>query len=125
MLWVGFTVTFLVARLITGVIKLGDSDTGNLDVGGLHLHHYLWGILLVVAVAVFGLVDRSARARTVMGAVLGVGIGLVVDEAALLVTLRDVYWSAAGWSSVAVAVTVISFLGTVLVVTRSGRYDDS
>ena len=123
MLWVGFTVTFLVARVVTGVIKLGGSGTGNVDVGGLHLHHYLWGILLTVAVAVFGLVDRSARARTVMGAALGVGIALILDEAALLVTLKDVYWTAAGWSSVAIAVVVIGVLGTALVVTRSGRYE--
>jgi hypothetical protein len=116
--WVAFTATFVIARIVTGVIKLGDEDTGNISAGGLHLHHYLWGILLVAAVAIFGLVDRNPRARTLMGLGLGIGLALIVDEIALLVTLEDVYWSSAGWTSVAVAVSLIGVIGTVLALTR-------
>jgi len=122
--WLAFTVTFAVARLVTGLIKLGGSQTGNLNAGGLHLHHYLWGLLLLVGVAVFGLVDRSLRARAWMGIALGIGLGLVVDEAALLITLKDVYWKSDGWASVGIAVVVISVLGTALAITRSGKYED-
>ncbi|MCM3555462.1 hypothetical protein M3697_10140 [Janibacter melonis] len=129
--WVGFTVTFALARLVTGVIKIGDQDTGDVVVGGVHLHHYLWGIAIVVAVAIYGLVDRSARTRSAMGAALGVGVALIVDEIALLVdeiallvTLEDVYWTSEGWSSVAVAVIIIGVVGSALVATRSGRQDD-
>ncbi|QGX08785.1 hypothetical protein EEW87_17110 [Janibacter melonis] len=122
--WVGFTLTFALARLVTGVIKIGDQDTGDVVVGGVHLHHYLWGIAIVVAVAIYGLVDRSARTRSVMGAALGVGVALIVDEIALLVTLEDVYWTSEGWSSVAVAVIIIGVVGSALAATRSGRQDD-
>jgi hypothetical protein len=116
--WLGFTVTFIIARVVTGLIKIGGEDAGNINAGGLHLHHYLWGILLVAAVAVFGLVDRSPRVRSFMGAALGVGLALIVDEVALLVTLKDVYWSSIGWVSVAVAVVVIGVVGTALAITR-------
>lgn len=122
--WLSFTVTFALARLVTGVIKLGDGSTGNRDVGGVHLHHYLWGILLVIGMAVFGLVDRNGQVRTWMGLALGVGLALIVDEAALLITLKDVYWSTQSWASVAVAVVIVGVLGTALVITRSGRYED-
>ncbi len=123
MAWLSFTVTFAIARLVTGVIKLGNSTTGNISAGGVHLHHYVWGVLLVIGVAIFGLVDRSPKARTWMGVALGVGMGLIIDEAALLITLKDVYWHTQGWISVAIAVVIISVLGTVLVFTRSGRYE--
>lgn len=116
--WVAFTATFIIARVVTGVIKLGDEDTGNITAGGLHLHHYLWGILVVTAVAIFGLVDRNPRARTLMGLGLGIGLALIIDEIALLVTLEDVYWSTTGWTSVAVAVGLIGIIGTVLAITR-------
>lgn len=86
----------------------------------MHLHHYLWVILLLAAVAVFGLVDRSPRTRSWMGAALGVALGLIVDEAALLITLEDVYWHTEGWSSIALAITIIGAVGTGLVLTRSG-----
>ena len=123
--WLAFTATFLIARIITGVIKLGGSQTGNLNAGGVHLHHYLWGLLLVIGVAVFGLVDRSLKARAWMGIALGIGLGLIIDEAALLITLKDVYWKTDGWASVGIAVVIISVLGTALVITRSGKYEDS
>lgn len=119
--WAAFTVTFGIARLVTGIIKLGSKNTGDLSAGGVHLHHYLWGLLLLIAVAIAGMVDRSPRARTWMGVGLGIGLGLVVDEAALLITLRDVYWHSQGWSSVGIAIVVISVAGTVLVFTRSGK----
>ena len=99
--WLSFTVTFAIARLVTGVIKIFQSDAADLKAGGVHLHHYLWGILLLAGVAIFGLVDRSPRARSWMGIALGVGLALIVDEIALLVTLKDVYWQTVGWSSVA------------------------
>ncbi|WP_032366007.1 hypothetical protein [Rhodococcoides fascians] len=118
--WLAFTVTFGGARLITWLIQIDTSNVGDISAGGVHLHHYLWGILLLAAVAVFGLVDRSPRTRSWMGAVLGVALGLIVDEAALLITLEDVYWHSEGWSSIALAITIIGVVGTGLVLTRSG-----
>ena len=46
-----------------------------------------------------------------------------MDEAALLVQFRDVYWSTSGTTSVAAAVVIIGVVGSVLVVTRSPRRD--
>jgi hypothetical protein len=121
--WASFTATFLIARLVTGVIKLTGGQKGNLNAGSLHLHHFLWGILLVIGVAFFGLVDRNPRESAWMGIALGVGLGLIIDEVALLVTLRDVYWSGSGWSSVGVAIALIGIAGTTLAFTRSTKYE--
>jgi hypothetical protein len=118
--WLAFTVTFGGARLVTWLIQVDSRDFGDVSAGGTHLHHYLWGILLLAGVAIFGMVDRSPRARTWMGLALGIALALIVDEAALLVTLRDVYWQTEGWPSVALGVVLIGLVGTGLVVTRSG-----
>jgi hypothetical protein len=118
--WLAFTLTFGGARLVTWLIQIDTSNVGDVSAGGLHLHHYLWGILILTGVGVFGLVDRSPRTRSWMGAALGIGLGLIVDEAALLITLKDVYWHSEGWSSIALAISVIGVVGTGLVLTRSG-----
>jgi hypothetical protein len=55
-----------------------------------------------------------------MGIALGVAIRLIVDEAALLITLEDVYWQTGGWPSIAIAVSLIGIVGTGLILTRSG-----
>ena len=67
----------------------------NVSAGSVHLHHYLWGILLVVIVAFLGFVERSPTWRTAMGLAFGIGLALIVDELALLIDLKDVYWRGA------------------------------
>jgi hypothetical protein len=121
--WWSFTATFAALRLLTWLIRLHVAGLGNVSAGSVHLHHYVWGILLLVGVAIFGLVDRSPRARLWMGIALGVGVALIVDEAALLIELRDVYWSGFGAVSVALALIIIGAAGGSLALTRSPRDD--
>jgi hypothetical protein len=116
--WFSFTAMFAALRLLTWLIHAHVAGLGNVSAGGVHLHHYVWGILLLVGVAIFGLVDRSPRARTWMGVALGVGLALVVDETALLIELRDVYWTGFGAVSVGVAVIIIGVAGSALALTR-------
>ncbi|AYF75458.1 hypothetical protein D7D52_18150 [Nocardia yunnanensis] len=122
--WVAFTLTFGGSRLVTWLIQIDTRNVGNISAGGTHLHHYLWGILLLAGVAIFGMVDRSPRARTWMGLALGIALALIVDEAALLITLKDVYWQTAGWPSVAIGLTVIGVVGSALALTH-GESSDS
>jgi hypothetical protein len=122
--WWSFTATFLLLRLLTWLIRIHVAGLGNVSAGSVHLHHYIWGILLLIAVAIFGLVDRSPKARVWMGVALGIGTALIVDEAALLIELRDVYWSGFGAVSVAIAVIVIGLAGGALAMTRSPGLDD-
>ncbi|MGY2067116.1 hypothetical protein [Blastococcus sp. SYSU DS0619] len=125
--WWGFTATFALLRLLTWLIHV-DVDIaglGDVAVGGVHLHHYLWGILLLALIGFFGLGDRAPRVRTAMGLGYGIGLALVVDEAALLIQLEDVYWDTAGWISVGLAVLVIGVAGSVLALTRAPRQPDT
>jgi hypothetical protein len=41
------------------VIKLGSEGATDVTTNGVHLHHYLWGMILVLGVGFFELVDRS------------------------------------------------------------------
>ncbi|WP_051043777.1 hypothetical protein [Nocardia cerradoensis] len=123
--WLAFTVTFGGARLVTWLIHIDTSNVGDVSTGGTHLHHYLWGLVLLAGVAIFGMVDRSPRARTWMGLALGIALALIVDEAALLITLEDVYWHRDGWSSIAIALSLIGVVGTGLALTRNRIHDDA
>lgn len=122
--WLAFTVTFGGARLVTWLIHIDTRDVGDVSAGGTHLHHYLWGLVLLAGVAIFGMVDRSPRARSWMGLALGIALALIVDEAALLITLKDVYWHSEGWPSIAIALTLIGVVGSGLAVTRNKRNDE-
>jgi hypothetical protein len=70
-------------------------------VGGEHLHHYMWGIGLVSAVggvAVHG--EDAQRRHPVVALSYGAGLALIVDEFALLLDLKDVYWAKQGRISI-------------------------
>ena len=121
--WLGFTATFGIARLLTWLIHIEVAGLGDVETGGVHIHHYVWGILLVIGVAGFGLTERSVRWRSWMGLIFGVGLALIVDEAALLISLEDVYWDSAGGLSIAIAVVLISVVGSILALTRRTEED--
>jgi len=111
--WLAFTVTFGAVRGITYSIKDGKGPFRNLSVGGEHLHHYMWGIGLLTgvgAVAVHG--EERQRRHPAVAISYGVGLALIVDEFALLLDLKDVYWAKQGRISVDLGVGGSSLAGT-------------
>ena len=111
--WTGFTATFAGVRAITYTIRRGDGPFRNVSVGGAHLHHYLWGIGLLAgvgAVAVRG--TEKARRHPLVALVYGTGMALIVDEFALLLDLKDVYWEREGRISVDLGVGLVAAGGT-------------
>lgn len=114
--WLAFTGTFALVRGITYSIKDGEGPLHNLSVGGIHIHHYLWGILTVSAVggvAIRG--EDRLRRHPLVATAYGAGLALIVDEFALLLDLSDVYWTKQGRVSVDLAIGLISTTGSVLV----------
>jgi hypothetical protein len=83
--------------------------------GGLHLHHLVWGIVLLMLTGFLGFVSRPVSPWTeVLAALFGVGAGLTLDEFALWIHLRDVYWAEEGRSSLD-AVIVAALIGGLVV----------
>ncbi|MFC9397042.1 hypothetical protein ACFTWS_28340 [Streptomyces sp. NPDC057027] len=100
-----FVLTFLVTRTVTRLIRAGKGPFRNVSSGGVHIHHVVPGVILTV-LGGFGAVasDRYGVAAAVFAVVFGIGVGLVLDEFALILHLDDVYWSDEGRKSVEVVV---------------------
>lgn len=114
--WVAFTGTFCAVRAITYSIRDGGRLLRNVDIGGVHIHHYIWGIAMLAAAG--GRALRGAdmqRAHPALAAMYGAGGALVVDEFALLLDLKDVYWTRQGRVSVDAGVAVIGTVGSYFV----------
>ena len=111
--WLAFTATFGAVRGITYSIRAGRGPFKNLSVGGEHLHHYMWGIGLLAgvgAVAVRG--SERQRKHPAVAVSYGTGLALIVDEFALLLDLKDVYWARQGRVSVDLGVGGIAAVGS-------------
>lgn len=113
--WLAFTTTFGAVRGITYSIKEGKGPFGNLSVGGAHLHHYMWGIGMLSGVGAIAVHGEDARRRhPAVALAYGTGLALIVDEFALLLDLKDVYWAKQGRISVDLGVGASSVAGTYL-----------
>ncbi|MEU6521597.1 hypothetical protein ABZ892_01820 [Streptomyces sp. NPDC046924] len=110
-----FVLTFVITRGVTRLIRAGKGPFGNVEAGGVHIHHVVPGVILTV-VGGFGAVasGRHGLGAAIGAVVFGIGAGLVLDEFALILHLQDVYWTEAGRQSVEVVVITAALVGLLL-----------
>lgn len=116
LLLVSFLASFLFIRTSA---RLGRSTTwwpGSVVTdGGVHLHHLVWGICLMMASGVVAFTLRDETPWFEICAVLfGIGMGLTIDEFALWVYLKDVYWAQQGRASIDAALYAAAFMALLL-----------
>ena len=89
---------------------------GNVTPGGLHIHHLVFGIVLMIVAGFLGFVLQPASPwLEILAGLFGIGVGLTLDEFALWLYLDDVYWSEQGRSSVD-AVIFAAIIGGAIIV---------
>jgi hypothetical protein len=110
---IGFLVTFGIVRGITHLIRAGVGPFHNVSSGGLHIHHLVWGILILILVGYVWLIEQGVGSNwiaSVTALLFGVGAALTLDEFALWLNLQDVYWTGAGRESIDAVIIFISLL---------------
>ena len=115
-----FVTSFIIARAITTLLR-GRGRVGpfkDLTLGRRHIHHYVPGILLAFGAGGAAIVSRSERLDPWLALPFGAGMGLTMDESALLLDLDDVYWSEEGIVSVQIALALTAMLGAVAIASR-------
>jgi len=115
---IAFLLSFGFIRTSAHLIKAQVSWwPGNVQTkGGTHVHHMVWGILLMMLCGYIGLAfapDSPWREITAIG--FGIGLGLTLDEFALWLNLQDVYWSDKGRESIDAVVVAGTLLTVALV----------
>jgi hypothetical protein len=110
---VAFLLTFAIVRVITYSIRAGVGPFHNVTRGTLHIHHLVFGILILLAVGYVWLIEQgvgSSWLASITAIAYGVGAALTLDEFALWLNLRDVYWEQAGRASVDAVLIFASLL---------------
>jgi hypothetical protein len=117
LLFIGFIVAFLSIRLSVRMIRAGVSWwPGNINRGGVHIHHVVFGIALmtVCGVASFAPFSSTLTWRSGFAVGFGVGTALVLDEFALVLHLQDVYWTEEGRRSVDAVFLGVALMGMLV-----------
>jgi hypothetical protein len=110
-----FVISSSVIRLTTFGIRKKVPLFFNVRVADRHIHHFIPGILIAFASGTAALFANDGRTRESLAIPLGVGIGLTLDESALLLDLEDVYWSREGLVGVQITLATASLLAAAIV----------
>ena len=109
---VAFVITFVGVRVLVMTIRHNVGPFQWVTVGGHHIHHLVWGILILLLVGYGWLLDlgRSHAPLSIffsrlMSVSYGVGAALTLDEFALWLNLDpDAYWNREGRISIDVVI---------------------
>jgi hypothetical protein len=103
---VGFFTAVLVVRGMTVAIHYNFGPFHDVSMGGRHIHHLVWGILLLLLSGYGWLLEVGTGAQgslqwvgRLTSMIYGVAAALTLDEFALWLNLRDVYWQREGRES--------------------------
>lgn len=110
-----FAASFLATRGTTYLLRRRRTvgPFRSLVVGRRHIHHFVPGIVLCFAAGATAIVTRDERLEPRLAVPFGVGMGLTLDESALLLELEDVYWTQEGLLSVQITLSVIAVLASL------------
>jgi hypothetical protein len=125
----GFVIALAVTRGVTTFLHYrGAGANGGIVVGGVHIHHLVVGIagLLLVGytwLLLYGLEQQPRRRRAfrLTGLAYGAASALVLDEFALWLNLKDVYWQHQGRESVEALALFAGFLLWALLIAPFAR----
>ena len=99
-----FVATVALTRTVTRVIRARQNSgkvLKNIHINGVHVHHQVWGILLVLLTGLLSIAYQPHHtALYILAGFFGMGAALALDEFAMWVHMRDVYWQKEGRASI-------------------------
>ena len=115
-----FFAAFVLARSITTLLRSRPrvGPFRSVRLGRRHIHHFVPGIVMAFTAGAAAIVTRDEALEAKLAVPFGIGMGLTLDESALLLELDDVYWSEEGVLSVQIALAVAALLAAVALAGR-------
>jgi hypothetical protein len=118
----GFLGSFALMRFTTwGVRNQWVWPFRDVSLGGRRIHHFVPGIVIAFAAGTAALLTDDDALEDRLAVPMGIGMGLTFDEAALLLDLRDVYWTREGLFSVQLSLGATAILSIAILTQRMLR----
>jgi hypothetical protein len=115
MLLTSFVTIFISARGISYLLRRRKSvgPFRDLRVGKRHIHHFVPGIALLMLSGGAAILTRDEDLEPKLAVLFGAGMGMTLDESALLLELEDVYWTEDGLLGVQITLAVAALFAAM------------
>ena len=115
-----FVITFVSVRTVAWALRRRDTvgPFRNVVLGRRHIHHFVPGIVLAFSSGAIAILTHNEEIEARLAIPFGIGMGLTLDESALLLELEDVYWSPEGLLGVQISLAVAALMGAVVLGVR-------
>jgi hypothetical protein len=122
---VAFLISFLAIRTSARLTRSVSWWPGGVKSGDVHIHHLVWGICLMMFSGFLAFaMPLEWPWWHIFAITFGIGVGFTLDEFALWVRLKDVYWSEEGRTSLDAVVVAAAFAALVVLGTNPFGLDD-
>lgn len=118
-----FVTSFSLARGITYLLRSRRrfGPFRNVRIGQRHIHHFVPGILLAFGSGATAILTDNEQIEPRLALAFGTGMGLTLDESALLLELDDVYWTREGVLSVQITLAAMALISATVLGARLVR----
>ena len=116
-LFASFVVSLVASRAIAFLLRDRHrvGPFRNVRWGRRHIHHFVPGIVIAFLAGAIAIVTRDQSLEPKLALLFGTGMGMTMDEAALLLELDDVYWTEEGLLGVQIGAGLTSLLGALAI----------
>ena len=118
-----FVTTFASARGVAYILR-GRTSVGpfrDVIIGRRHIHHFVPGITIAFIAGTVSILTRNEDLEPRLAVAMGIGMGLTLDESALLLELEDVYWTPEGLLGVQIALATTAMMAALALALRFTR----
>lgn len=105
-----FLTTFLLARLMVYLVLGHLLPNFFLEVRGVHIHHFTYGVILIAFVGLYFILKRPAVEKADfkwLTLAYGVGLGLTFDEFGMWIRLQDDYWIRQSYDAIIIVTLIL------------------
>jgi len=113
----GLIAAFIGIRINARLIRKGVRWwPGNFEHGDVHVHHVVFGFALMVIAGILEFaLELHGIPHLVIALLFGGGMGIALDEFALILHIKDVYWQEEGRTSIDAVIIVSAFILMLLI----------
>lgn len=105
-----FLVSFSIGRTFAYLVTFKHIPHIFLNVSGVHVHHFVYGIVVLAVAGFLSLLSFSPKNKIWLALMYGAGLGLAADEAGQWLRLQDDYWVRQSYDAIIIISLILLFI---------------